>query len=90
MYKYAYAAILLAYASASQASDNCATLLNESAHALAVPTGRAVGFSIPFDLIDNRIFVSVCLNGQGPFKFIFDTGAYSGERRHQFRSQNRH
>ena len=29
---------------------------------------------IPFDLLDNRIFVDVTLNGQGPFKFVFDTG----------------
>jgi len=32
------------------------------------------GTSVPFELIDNRIFVNVFLNGQGPFKFIFDTG----------------
>jgi Aspartyl protease/PDZ domain len=31
--------------------------------------------SVKFNLIDNRIFVNVELNGQGPFHFIFDTGA---------------
>lgn len=29
---------------------------------------------VPFELIDNRIFVDVMINDQGPFKFIFDTG----------------
>lgn len=29
---------------------------------------------IKFELIDNRIFVDVYINNQGPFKFIFDTG----------------
>ena len=31
--------------------------------------------SLPFELIDNRVFVEVRLNGQGPFHFILDTGA---------------
>ncbi len=31
--------------------------------------------TIPFDVIDNRIFVDVRLNGKGPFRFIFDSGA---------------
>ncbi len=31
--------------------------------------------ALPFDLIDNRIFVDVYLNHQGPFKFIFDTSS---------------
>jgi predicted aspartyl protease len=30
--------------------------------------------SVPFELIDGRIFVSVTVNGEGPFAFIFDTG----------------
>jgi predicted acetyltransferase len=29
---------------------------------------------IKFELFDNRILVDVFINGQGPFKFIFDTG----------------
>lgn len=28
-----------------------------------------------FDLVDNRIFVSVRLNGRGPFRFILDSGS---------------
>lgn len=31
--------------------------------------------TLPFDLIDNRIVVDVKLNGKGPFRFIFDSGA---------------
>ena len=30
---------------------------------------------LPFELIDNRVFVEVQLNGRGPFHFILDTGA---------------
>jgi hypothetical protein len=30
--------------------------------------------AIKFELLDNRIFVDVFINHQGPFKFIFDTG----------------
>jgi hypothetical protein len=31
--------------------------------------------TLPFDLIDNRIVIDVKLNGKGPFRFIFDSGA---------------
>lgn len=30
---------------------------------------------IPFELVDNRIFVDVFIENKGPFKFIFDTGS---------------
>jgi predicted aspartyl protease len=33
-----------------------------------------LGYSIPFDFVDNRIFVSVIINGKGPFSLILDTG----------------
>jgi hypothetical protein len=32
-------------------------------------------FTLPFHLVDNRVFIQVRLNGQGPFHFILDTGA---------------
>jgi predicted aspartyl protease len=31
--------------------------------------------TLSFDLIDNRIVIDVKLNGKGPFRFIFDSGA---------------
>ncbi|HST50951.1 MAG TPA: aspartyl protease family protein [Pyrinomonadaceae bacterium] len=34
-------------------------------------------FNVPFELVDNRIFVEVWLDGRGPFKFILDTGGGS-------------
>jgi len=30
--------------------------------------------SVSFELLDNRMFVNVMIDGQGPFKFVFDTG----------------
>jgi hypothetical protein len=30
--------------------------------------------SIPFDLIDNHVYLNVMLNGKGPFRFVFDSG----------------
>ncbi|HJQ33894.1 MAG TPA: PDZ domain-containing protein [Pyrinomonadaceae bacterium] len=35
-------------------------------------------FGVPLELVDNRIFVEVWLEGRGPFKFILDTGGYGG------------
>jgi hypothetical protein len=35
-------------------------------------------FTVPFKLVDNRVFVDVWLNGRGPFKFILDSGGYGG------------
>ena len=37
--------------------------------------GDKASTTLPFELIDNRVFVEVRLNGQGPFHFILDTGA---------------
>jgi hypothetical protein len=31
--------------------------------------------TVPFELVDNRVFVEVQINGRGPFHFILDTGA---------------
>lgn len=32
-------------------------------------------FTLPFDLVDNRVFVEVRINGRGPFHLLLDTGA---------------
>jgi len=37
--------------------------------------GSPRAFTLPFTLVDNRVFVDVTLNGRGPFHFILDTGA---------------
>lgn len=50
---------------------------------LSVPSSAQTKFSIvgkmpitlPFELIDNRVFVEVLLDGSGPLHFILDTGA---------------
>src|SRR5215213_3701565 len=39
------------------------------------PTADKSPVVLPFDLIDNRIVINVRLNGKGPFRFIFDSGA---------------
>jgi len=39
----------------------------------SIAGGRAAT-TIPFDLINNHLYVNVKLNGKGPFRFIFDTG----------------
>jgi hypothetical protein len=41
-------------------------------------TGGKSSFTMPFELVDNRIFVPVMLEGKGPFRFILDTGGYGG------------
>jgi hypothetical protein len=30
--------------------------------------------SVPFELIDNHVYLNVMLNGKGPYRFLFDTG----------------
>jgi hypothetical protein len=39
-----------------------------------VPDAKT-SFTLPFDIVDNRVFIDVRLNGRGPFRFILDTGA---------------
>ena len=36
--------------------------------------GKVDAAAVPFQLIDNRIFVETRINGGGPYQFIFDTG----------------
>ena len=55
-------------------------LLGSSVTRLAIAaevenTDRQLAFTLPFKVIDNRVFVDVRLNGKGPFHFILDTGA---------------
>jgi predicted aspartyl protease len=52
-------------------SDEAAEISSRDS-TLANGRGPAV---VPFDLIDNRIVIDVRLNGRGPFRLIFDSGA---------------
>ena len=36
--------------------------------------GGATSTAVPFQLIDNHVYVDVRLNGKGPFRFVFDSG----------------
>ena len=36
--------------------------------------GGARGTSVPFDLVEDHVYLSVMLNGKGPYRFVFDTG----------------
>lgn len=38
------------------------------------PGGKEV-VSIPFELVNNRPFIKIMINGKGPFRFVIDTGA---------------
>jgi hypothetical protein len=50
-----------------------------SAFAAAAPihvlSDSKTSFTLPFDLVDNRVFIEVRFNGRGPFHFLLDTGA---------------
>lgn len=55
----------------------------DAAQHLRKPASRVTDFSIaadanqtsvPFELVDNHVYLSVRLNGKGPYRFIFDTG----------------
>jgi hypothetical protein len=43
---------------------------------MALPRGES-RIRVPFELIDNRLFVDVFVNRQGPLRFVFDTGGSS-------------
>jgi hypothetical protein len=36
--------------------------------------GGASRTTVPVDLVDNHVYLSVMLNGKGPYRFIYDTG----------------
>jgi hypothetical protein len=36
--------------------------------------GGGTQTSVPFDLVDNHVYLSLLLNGRGPYRFILDTG----------------
>jgi Aspartyl protease/PDZ domain len=42
-------------------------------HDFAIANG-ATQTSVPIQVVDNHVYLSVMLNGKGPYRFIFDTG----------------
>jgi hypothetical protein len=60
-------------------STLCALTLSalSSTASTSAPAAAPLG-KIVFELIDNRIFVNVMINGHGPFHMILDTGASLG------------
>jgi hypothetical protein len=44
----------------------------ENLHDFTIAGGNET--SVPFELIDNHVYLDVMLNGKGPYRFIFDTG----------------
>ena len=50
-----------------------ATSAPSAVAALSLPPGQR-RVTLPFELIDNRLFVQAKVNGRGPLHFIFDTG----------------
>jgi hypothetical protein len=40
-----------------------------------VLSDAGTSFTLPFDLVDNRVFIEVRLNGRGPFHLLLDTGS---------------
>ena len=60
----------------------CAVLVLSSAAfgqangAASAPAAHpTTSFTLRFDLVDNRVFIEVRLNGRGPFHLLLDTGA---------------
>jgi hypothetical protein len=53
---------------------SCALSFEPAAPRPAVADSKT-SFTLPFDLVDNRAFIEVRLNGRGPFHFLLDTGA---------------
>ncbi len=51
--------------------------MSQSAPLDPATTNDLTPVTIPFDLIDNRIVIDVRLEGKGPYRFIFDSGAVS-------------
>jgi len=63
----------------------CLSLFSIQAHAFIFPVAPHTAITQPpttpiftrvhFELIDNRIFVNAMINGKGPYKLMFDSGA---------------
>jgi|HubBroStandDraft_1064217.scaffolds.fasta_scaffold05920_5 hypothetical protein len=54
---------------------SCALSFAASNHGSAAVPDAKTFFTLPFDLVDNRVFIEARLNGRGPFHLLLDTGA---------------
>jgi hypothetical protein len=55
-------------------SGACLSATSQAESKFSIADGKTTT-QLPFELIDNRVFVEGQLNGRGPFHFILDTGA---------------
>src|SRR5271155_432897 len=53
----------------------CACVAVAANHGSSAAADAKTSFTLPFDLVDNRIFIEARLNGRGPFHFLLDTSA---------------
>src|SRR5271156_63809 len=53
----------------------CACVAVAANHGSSAAADAKTSFTLPFDLVDNRVFIEARLNGRGPFHFLLDTSA---------------
>jgi Aspartyl protease/PDZ domain len=53
----------------------CTCVLAAASHDSSAIAASKTSFTLPFDLVDNRVFIAARLNGRGPFHLLLDTGA---------------
>src|SRR5918911_3109846 len=63
--------------SSFKSSSRAALEVPQAASSDLTIAGNQSSISLPFDLIDNRIIIDMKINGRGPLRFIFDSGAVS-------------
>ena len=61
-------------AAVPNAADSVAHLALPASHATDFSIANGTSTSIPFDLIDNHVYLDATIDGKGPFRLIFDTG----------------
>jgi Aspartyl protease/PDZ domain len=54
---------------------SCALSLAAAHRPSSTVSDAKSSFTLPFDLVDNRVFIEARLNGRAPFHFLLDTGA---------------
>ena len=49
-------------------------LMKPASHVTDTSMTTGVATTVPIELVDNHVYLSVMLNGKGPYTFVFDTG----------------